>query len=75
MSDEASNKIRPRCVKCNKIFSARRRKNGYVVCMPCGDKDAVIERRGWTVVPMHKSNYTRLMNPADLIGINTKTVR
>jgi len=45
---------------------------GYRVCLFCGEEDARQERKSWTVVPLHKSNYMLLTNKEDLKGINNK---
>ena len=45
---------------------------GYRLCLWCGEEDARAERRSWTIVPMHKSNYVLLTDKRDLHGINNK---
>lgn len=65
-------RIKPICVECSEPFAAARRKAGYNLCLPCGEKSALRERKHWTVAPMHKSNYLLITDRADLLGINNK---
>ena len=65
-----SRKFKPFCVACGDVFSPARRRAGYHLCLSCGEKQARTVRH--TIVPMHKSNYVPINNPADLIGINNK---
>ena len=60
------------CVKCDDDIDPRRVSLGYRVCLFCGEEEARAERKGWTVVPMHKSNYVLLTDKRDLAGINNK---
>ena len=62
----------PICVECGEEMSYRRRSLGYRICLACGDRHAKHERKSWTIVPMHKSNYIRIENRSDLLGINNK---
>ena len=48
----------------------RSTKLGINTCMACGDLAAKQITR--CVVPMHKSNYVLITDPADLKGINNK---
>ena len=43
---------------------------GFITCLPCGQEYARQVKH--TVVPMHKSNYIKVTNLEDLIGINNK---
>ena len=70
MNDESDTKIRPHCLLCGEVFSAKRRKNGYTLCLPCGEEES--RRTRHTIAPLHKSNYIHVRDPADLIGINLK---
>ena len=70
--DASGPKIKPLCIECSEPFAVARRKAGYNLCLPCGDKAALRERKHWTVAPMHKSNYMLITDPADLFGINNK---
>jgi ribosomal protein L37AE/L43A len=63
------------CPQCGDAVPAGRVALGRRLCLPCGEKAAAVERRGWTVAPMHKSNYMLLVDRADLLGINTKQSR
>lgn len=60
------------CIMCGSYLSAGRWELGYRTCLWCGEEQARAERTSWCVVPMHKSNYTLITNPADLLGINNK---
>ncbi len=63
-------KLRPICSRCGDIFSAKRAKAGYPICLLCGEEDA--RSRVRTIAPMHKSNYMLITNLDDLKGINNK---
>jgi ribosomal protein L37AE/L43A len=63
------------CVKCSETFAAKRAALGYKTCLKCGDGAAKAARSGWTVAPVHKSNYVLITNREELSGINNKTVR
>jgi hypothetical protein len=39
-------------------------------CITCGSREAATVK--FTVVPMHKSNYTVITNRQELVGINNK---
>jgi hypothetical protein len=60
------------CPQCGDDVPAARYALGYRLCLFCGEEAAREERRGWTVVPMHKSNYVLLTNKEDLKGVNSK---
>lgn len=60
------------CIDCGDDVHIERWSLGYHWCKFCGEDRARTERMGWTVAPMHKSNYMLFTNPADLIGINNK---
>lgn len=62
----------PICVECGEEVNPQRRSLGYRICLECGDRNAKQERKSWTIVPMHKSNYMRVNNRSDLLGINNK---
>jgi len=61
-----------RCMTCAEPVAPARWKIGYRVCLECGQNRAVISRKHWCVVPMHKSNYFLCTDTADLKGINNK---
>jgi ribosomal protein L37AE/L43A len=63
-------RLKPHCVICDDIYSAKRANAGYHLCMPCGDAQARASIR--TIVPMHKSNYMLITDLDDLKGINNK---
>ena len=65
-------KAKPMCRECGEIFSSRRFKAGYRLCLFCGEEAAVLERRSWCVVPLAKSNYVLVRDRDLLVGINNK---
>jgi len=65
-------KIRPVCYVCNKNFSPKRKAIGYSTCLPCGEELA--QAVNHTVVPMNKSNYVHINNPALLKLLNPKFI-
>jgi hypothetical protein len=60
------------CIHCDDDIDPRRAALGYRLCLFCGEEAAREERRGWTIVPMHKSNYVLLVDRKDLPGIGNK---
>ena len=60
------------CVRCGDNIDPRRVALGYRVCILCGEEAAREERAGWTIAPLHKSNYVLLTDKRDLHGINNK---
>jgi hypothetical protein len=60
------------CIHCDDDIDPRRAALGYRLCLFCGEEAAREERRGWTIAPMHKSNYVLLTDRNDLKGINNK---
>ena len=60
------------CPQCGDTVPAARVALGRRLCLPCGEEHARHERAGWTIAPMHKSNYVLLTNKQDLLGINNK---
>ena len=60
------------CPQCGDSVPAARVALGRRLCLPCGEEHARQERAGWTVVPMHKSNYVLLTDRRDLPGIGNK---
>lgn len=56
--------------ECGNPISPARVSLGYQVCLECGEKEAIRQRDGWTVVPLHKSSYTLITNPVELKGLN-----
>lgn len=65
-------RIKPVCKSCGDIFSIRRARAGYKLCLECGEEQARQDRKSWCVAPMHKSNYMLLTNREDLAGLNNK---
>lgn len=65
MSDECF------CRQCGVEMDSRRSMLGYATCMECGEADAVKARLSWCVVPMPKSNYILVTDPALLLGLNS----
>lgn len=62
--------MKPICVSCGELYSAKRRKLGYQLCLDCGDQ--VAKSRKFTVVPMNKSNYFMVSDPTLLKQLNPK---
>jgi len=60
------------CIHCDDDIDPRRAALGYKLCLFCGEEAAREERRGWTIAPLHKSNYMLWTNKEDLKGINNK---
>jgi hypothetical protein len=60
------------CRHCGDTVSEARWELGYRLCLFCGEDAARTERAGWTVAPMHKSNYVLLTKREDLKGLNNK---
>jgi hypothetical protein len=60
------------CIYCDDDIDPRRAALGYKLCLFCGEEAAREERKGWTIVPMHKSNYVLLVDRRDLPGIGNK---
>jgi hypothetical protein len=60
------------CIHCDDDIDPRRAALGYKLCLFCGEEAAKEERKGWTIAPLHKSNYMLLTSKEDLKGINNK---
>jgi len=60
------------CVDCHDDIPPKRAALGYRRCLICGEEAARQERKGWTIAPMHKSNYMLITNHNDLTGLNNK---
>jgi len=60
------------CIQCGDPVPTARTDLGYKLCLFCGEEAAKEERRGWTIAPLHKSNYMLWTNKEDLKGINNK---
>ena len=60
------------CPQCGGAVPAARVALGRKLCLPCGEEHARQERAGWTIAPLHKSNYMLLTSREDLKGINNK---
>lgn len=59
------------CIRCHlPVTPPERVALGYCTCLPCGEHEA--RNRKFTVVPMHKSNYTVVSDMALLVGINNR---
>jgi len=58
--------------KCGNRFPAARARLGYTTCLSCGDRQA--RTLQFCVVPMNKSNYVVVSNPAELTMLNPKRV-
>lgn len=60
------------CVECGGDYPDRRRELGYRTCLECGDYHA--RQVQHTSVPLNKSNYVLVTNPAELKQLNPKRV-
>lgn len=60
----------PKCMICGEEFSIARWKIGGKTCMRCGEVES--KKVVHTVVNLHKSNYIKITDLADLRGINNK---
>jgi len=60
------------CIRCGGEFPVARQTLGYDLCLKCGETDAQIKRRSWTVAPMNKSNYILVTDPSILSQLNPK---
>jgi hypothetical protein len=60
------------CRCCGGEYSYERWVIGYKVCMPCGDAQAVVARKKWTIAPMNKSNYMLFTDLELLKQLNPK---
>jgi hypothetical protein len=60
------------CTECGISFPPQREALGYSTCLECGEHAAKQARMGWTVAPMHKSNYVLVTNPDLLKQFNPK---
>lgn len=56
--------------KCGDHINPRRVALGYTTCLPCGDRQARMVT--FCTVPMNKSNYVVISNPAELKQLNPK---
>jgi hypothetical protein len=63
----------PECIGCGEVFSVRRARLGYNVCLECGDYQATKQRASWCVVPLPKQGYTRVTKKDELLSLNQKT--
>lgn len=60
------------CMQCGEEIDPRRYNLGYCTCLQCGEKAAKQARMGWTVAPMHKSNYVLVTDRELLKQFNPK---
>ena len=60
------------CLECEEEVLPQRYALGIYYCFQCGDAKALQERKSWCIAPMHKSNYMRITNKDDLVGLNNK---
>ena len=60
------------CRKCGNEIHPRRFNLGYSTCLTCGEQEARTARMGWTVAPMHKSNYVLVTDRELLKQFNPK---
>ena len=71
--------MKPICSVCKSTFSTLRRKAGYTMCMPCGEKDSILQRASWCVLQEYgKGGYQYVTREAALTTLkqtNQKQVR
>ena len=60
----------PECIGCGEVFSVKRARLGYNVCLTCGDYKARDERASWCTVPLPKQGYTLVTRKEDLLHLN-----
>lgn len=58
--------------KCGDDIHPKRAALGYATCLTCGDRQA--RSVTFCTVPMNKSNYMLITNPAELKQLNPKRV-
>lgn len=60
------------CTQCGEEVHPARFNLGYSTCLQCGEQAAKQARLGWTVAPMHKSNYILVTDKELLKQFNPK---
>jgi predicted nucleic acid-binding Zn-ribbon protein len=61
------------CMQCGEYFAEGRAKLGYRTCLPCGETQAVEQRKGrYPSAPINKSNYMLITKPEQLRQLNPK---
>lgn len=68
-------KRKPVCRVCGDVFSPRRVRAGYKTCLFCGEEEARLERKSWTVLTPHKQGpmfFTAESARSMAKGINNK---
>lgn len=60
------------CTECREPIDTRRANIGKTTCIECQADIDKTQPPTRTIVPMHKSNYIPIFDPADLLGINNK---
>lgn len=59
------------CVDCGDDIPSTRRQVFCVLCEQDRERSAKAQRQSWCVVPMPKSNYILVTDPALLQGLNS----
>jgi formylmethanofuran dehydrogenase subunit E len=67
-------RMRPKCKDCGEIFSTKRARAGYKLCLLCGEEQAVRDRKSWCVAGINKSNPMLITDPEVLKQLNPKRV-
>lgn len=62
-------RIKPMCVICGDTYARGRRVIGHMTCLSCGEEQARAVKH--CIVPMPKSNYIVVTDPALLVGLNS----
>lgn len=60
------------CRDCGENIAPERVRLGYYVCLDCGEDQAILNRKTWTIAPVHKSNYMLVTDKSLLKGLNNK---
>lgn len=68
-------RLKPLCNICGDIYSPKRARAGYHICMPCGEQAAAQQRKSWTVLTLHKQGpmfFTAEYARTAAVGANNK---
>jgi hypothetical protein len=57
---------------CQDEIDPRRYDLGYTTCLSCGDRQALQDRKLWTIAPLNKSNYMLFTDYSLLKQLNPK---
>jgi hypothetical protein len=57
---------------CQEDINPARAELGYTTCLQCGDRQAIQDRKRWTIAPLDKSNYMLFTDVSLLKQLNPK---